>query len=78
MALLDENVTIQDQESDSFSQYYTKVKKKKEKKPKAFQLKKPRKEVGRLQVNEAVLSVKEVLKRSREPVFPGSFPFYSL
>lgn len=66
VALLDENVTIQDQESDSFSQYYTKVKKKKEKKPKAFQLKKPRKEVGRLQVNEAVLSVKEVLKRSRE------------
>ena len=30
--LLDENVTIQDQESDSFSQYYTEVKKKKVKK----------------------------------------------
>ena len=41
--LLDENVTIQDQESDSFSQYYTEVKKKKVKKPKAHQLKKPRK-----------------------------------
>lgn len=66
VALLDENVTIQDQENDSFSQYYTKVKKKKEKKPKAFQLKKPRKEIGRLQVNEAVLSVNEVLARSRE------------
>lgn len=66
IAMLDENVTIQDQENDSFTQYYTKVEKKKEKKPKAFQLKKPRKEVGRLQVNEAVLSVKEVLARSRE------------
>lgn len=66
IAMLDENVTIQDQENDSFIQYYTKVEKKKEKKPKAFQLKKPRKEVGRLQVNEAVLSVKEVLARSRE------------
>ena len=66
VALLDENVTIQDQENDSFSQYYTKVKKKKKKKPKAFQLRKPRKEIGRLQVNEAVLSVKEVLARSRE------------
>lgn len=64
--LQDENVTIQDQENDSFSQYYTKVKKKKEKKPRAYQLKKPRKEIGRLQVNEAVLSVKEVLARSRE------------
>lgn len=64
--LLDENITIQDQESDSFSQYYTEVKKKKVKKPKAHQLKKPRKEIGRLQVNEAVVSVKEVLGRSRE------------
>lgn len=64
--LLDENVTIQDQESDSFSQYYTEVKKKKDKKPRAYQLKKPRKEVGQLQVNEAVISVNEVLGRSRE------------
>lgn len=66
VSLLDENVTIQDQENDSFSKYYTEVKKKKEKKPKAYQLKKPRKEVGRLQVSESVLSVKEVLARSRE------------
>lgn len=66
LPLLDENVTIQDQENDSFSQYYSEVKKKKEKKPRACQLKKPRKEIGRLQVNEAVLSVKDVLARSRE------------
>ena len=66
LPLLDENVTIQDQENDSFSQYYSEVKKKKEKKPRAYQLKKPRKEVGRLQVNEAVLSVQDVLARSRE------------
>lgn len=64
--LLDENVTVQDQENDSFSKYYSEVKKKKDKKPRAFQLKKPRKEVGRLQVNEAVLSVKELIARSRE------------
>lgn len=66
ISLLDENITIQDQESDSFSQYYTEVKRKKVKKPKAHQLKKPRKEVGALQVGESVLSVKEVLARSRE------------
>lgn len=64
--LLGENVTVQDQENDSFSKYYSEVKKKKDKKPRAFQLKKPRKEVGRLQVNEAVLSVKDLIARSRE------------
>ncbi|RHR30280.1 hypothetical protein DWX43_08910 [Clostridium sp. AF19-22AC] len=64
--LLDGDVTIQDQENDSFSKYYSEVKKKKEKKPRAYQLKKPRKETGRLQVNESVLSVKAVLARSRE------------
>lgn len=64
--LLDENVTIQDQENDSFSKYYSKVSPKKGKKPKAYQLKRPGGEVGRLQVNEAVLSVRQVRARSRE------------
>ena len=64
--LIQEHVTIQDQESDSFSKYYTRGKVNKEKKPKAFQLKKPRKESGLLQVHETELSVQEVLKRSRE------------
>lgn len=64
--LLDENVTIQDQENDSFAKYYSRDDNKKVKKPRAFQLKKPRKEVGALQVRESVLSVKEVLGRSRE------------
>ncbi|MGC4018984.1 MAG: DUF6320 domain-containing protein [Muricomes sp.] len=66
VSLVDEHITIQDQENDSFLKYYSKVKKKKDKKPKAYQLKKPRKEVGRLQVDEAVVSVKELLTRSRE------------
>lgn len=64
--LLDENVTIQDQENDSFSKYYSKVSPKKVKKPKAYQLKRPGGEMGRLQVNEAVLSVRQVRARSKE------------
>lgn len=66
VSLRDENVTVQDQENDSFSKYYSEVKKKKSGKPRAFQLKKPRKEVGRLQVNEAVIPVKALIARSRE------------
>lgn len=64
--LKDEHITVQDQENDSFSKYYTEVKREKEKKPKAYQLRKPRNEIGGLLVNETVLSVKEVLARSRE------------
>lgn len=62
-----EDVTVQDQENDSFVKYYTKnTKKPRQKKAKAYQLKKPRKENGPLQVRERILSVQEVLKRSRE------------
>lgn len=65
--LLDEHITIQDQENDSFSKYFSKVKPKKMKKPRAFQLKKkPGGEAGRLQVNEAVLSAGELRRRSKE------------
>lgn len=66
VSFLDDTITIQDQECDSFSQYYTAVKKRKVKKPKAYQLRKPRREIGRLQVGEAVLPVNDVLARSRE------------
>ncbi len=66
LTLLDDRVTIQDQESDSFSKYYTKVKKKNQKKIKAYQIKKPKKESGQLKVNEATLSVQEVLTKSRQ------------
>lgn len=64
--LQDENITVQDQENDSFAKYYSEVDRKKEKKPKAFQLKHARTESSGLQVNEVVLSVKEVLAKSRE------------
>lgn len=67
VSLLAEDVTVQDQENDSFTKYYTKnTKKPKEKKTKAYQLKKPRKENGAMQIRESVLSVKQVLARSRE------------
>lgn len=66
VTLLDERVTIQDQECDSFAKYYTKVKKKTQKKVKAYQIKKPKKESGPLKVHEATLSVKEVLEKSRQ------------
>ena len=65
--LLPDDVTVQDQENDSFAKYYTKsTKKPKVKKTRAYQLKKVRKENGELQVRESVLSVKQVLTRSRE------------
>lgn len=66
VSLRDENMTVQDQENDSFYKYYSEVKRAKVRKPRAFQLKKPRKEAGALQINERVLSVKAVLSRSRE------------
>ena len=62
-----EDVTVQDQENDGFVKYYTKnTKKPRQKKERAYQLKKPRKENGPLQLRERILSVSEVLKRSRE------------
>lgn len=67
VALLAEDVTVQDQENDSFAKYYTKnTKKPRKKKSKAYQLKKPRKDNGPIQVRESILSVKQVLERSRE------------
>lgn len=66
ISLQGEDVTVQDQENDSFSHYYTETKRKKRPKPKAFQLRKSRSELGALQVREHVLSVREVLSRARE------------
>lgn len=67
VSLLSEDVTVQDQENDSFAKYYTKnTKKPKQKKEKAYQLRKPRKDNEDMQVRESVLSVKQVIARSRE------------
>lgn len=67
VSLLPEDVTVQDQEKDSFAKYYTKnTKKPKRKKEKAYQIKKPRKDNGDMQVRESIVSVRQVLTRSRE------------
>jgi len=67
ISLLPEDVTVQDQENDSFAKYYTKnTKKPRVKNTRAYQIKKPRKENGAMQVRESVLSVQQVLRRSRE------------
>ncbi len=67
VALRSEDVTVQDQENDGFAKYYTKnTKKPRVKKSKAYQIRKPRKDNGAMQVRESVLSVKQVLARSRE------------
>ena len=67
ISLLPEDVTVQDQENDSFAKYYTKnTKKPHVKKTRAYQIKKPRKENGAMQVRESILSVQQVLRRSRE------------
>lgn len=67
VSLLPEDLTVQDQEIDSFSKYYSRESRQpKSKKPRAYQLKKQQKENGRLRIHEKVLSVQEVLARSRE------------
>ncbi|KMZ53532.1 DUF6320 domain-containing protein [Dorea sp. D27] len=59
--------TVQDQENDSFSKYYSPdAKRKKKKKIRAHQIKMLKKEYGELQVTEGTVSVKELLAVSRE------------
>lgn len=59
-------ITAQDQENDSFSKYYTKVRKAgRTPKPKAFQLKKRARVYGRLQVAERTIPVAELLAKAR-------------
>ena len=63
----EENPTIQDQERDSFSQYYNpELKRKRKKKAHAYQIKKFQKEYEELRVIEGTASVKEVLQISRK------------
>ncbi len=66
ISLQPEDMTVQDQENDSFVKYYSKEARR-PKKPKAHahQLKKQQKENGQLRVHERVLSVREVLEHSR-------------
>lgn len=67
VSMLPEDMTVQDQEADSFLKYYSKDQKRpKEKKTRAFQIRRKKKDGNHLHVHESVVSVKEVLKRSRE------------
>lgn len=64
--LEEDEITVQDQEVDGFSKYYSEHRKQKQKKVKAHQIKVLKKERGKLQITEAVLSVKAVLQKARE------------
>lgn len=65
--LSDEYLTVKDQEDDSFSRYYDPdFPRKKKKKIKAVQIKKGGKGYEELQINEASMSVKELLGIARE------------
>lgn len=67
VTLTDENVTVQDQEKDSFSKYYSpELKQTKQFRAKAFQIKKTGKGLGDLRVTEGKVSVQELLAVSRE------------
>lgn len=67
ISLTDENITIQDQETDSFSKYYSEdIPKLKKKKMNAYQIRGMLKERGKLQVTEGMLSVKQTLAKARE------------
>ncbi len=63
---LGEHITIQDQESDGFSKYYRKEKVNKTKKIKAYQIIKPQKQRGSLQVNESSVYVKDIQKKAKK------------
>lgn len=63
----EEKIAISDQESDSFTKYYdSSVKMRRKKKRHAFQIKKGQKEYEPLQVSEATISAKQLLKIARE------------
>ncbi|MCP1102862.1 NRPS condensation-like uncharacterized protein [Aequitasia blattaphilus] len=65
--LTKEKVTIQDQEDDAFSRYYTKTYKKSgQKKKKAYQVQRNAPSYKKLQITEHVLSLKDLLEKSRE------------
>ena len=67
VALLPEDMTVQDQEDDSFLKYYSKNQKRpKKRKLNAFQIRRKKKDGNHLHVHESVVSVQAVLKRSRE------------
>ena len=67
IALLPEDMTVQDQEDDSFLKYYSKNQKRpKKRKLNAFQIRRKKKDGNHLHVHESVVSVQAVLKRSRE------------
>ena len=66
ISLHPEDMTVQDQENDSFVKYYSEeARRPKRRKSHAYQLKKTQKENGRLRVHERILSVREVLEHSR-------------
>ena len=67
VSMLPEDMTVQDQEDDSFLKYYSKDQRRpKEKKIHAFQIRKKKKDGHHLHVHESVVLVQDVLKRSRE------------
>lgn len=67
VSLQPEDMTVQDQEDDSFLKYYSKDQKRpKKRKLHAFQIRRKKKDGNRLHVHESIVSVQAILKRSRE------------
>ena len=67
VSLQPEDMTVQDQEDDSFLKYYSKDQKRpKKRKLHAFQIRRKKKDGNRLHVHESIVSVQVILKRSRE------------
>ncbi|MEF9940915.1 MAG: DUF6320 domain-containing protein [Lachnospiraceae bacterium] len=65
--LSNDDLTIQDQEDDSFSKYYnSRTKKPRHKKTNAFQIRHIKKEHSQLRLTEATISVSQILKIARE------------
>ena len=59
-------MTLQDQESDGFSKYYSKTESRQGKKASSFQISGPRTGYGSLNITEGLVSCQALLKKAKE------------
>ena len=63
-------MTLQDQESDGFSKYYSKTESRQGKKASSFQISGPRTGYGSLNITEGLVSCQALLKKPRNTESP--------
>lgn len=66
ISFTEEDMTLQDQESDGFSKYYSKTESRQGKKASSFQISGPRTGYGSLNITEGLVSCQALLKKAKE------------